>query len=80
MPWMDRKRLLAISRGDKHSVPHVDTRGRFHGYLQAFFSLILRQLEGHAKIHAGNEVRGGDGVGEAAWRLGAELYERRPGS
>ena len=80
MPWTDRKHLLAISGGDKHSVPHVDTRGRFHGYLQAFFSLILRQLEGHAKIHARNEVRGGEGAGEAGRRLGAEPYERRPGS
>lgn len=70
MPWTDRRHLLAISGGDKHSVPHVDTRGRFRGYLQAFFSLVPRQLEGHAKIHAGNEVRGGEGVGEAGRRLG----------
>ena len=70
MPWTDRRCLLAISGGDKHLVPHVDTRGRFREYLQAFFSLVPRQLEGHAKIHAGNEVRGGEGVGEAGRRLG----------
>ena len=82
MPWTDRRRLLAISGGDKQSVPHVDTRGRFCGYLQAFFSLIPRQLEDHAKIHARNEERDGEGVGAAGRRLGLSFTRggQGPGS
>lgn len=81
MPWTDRRHLLAISGGDKHSVPHVDTKGRFRGYLQAFFSLVPRQLEGHAKQDPCREW--GKRWGRSGWgwkKAGAELYERRPGS
>ena len=63
MPWTDRRHLLAISGGDKHSVPHVDTKGRFRGYLQAFFSLVPRQLEGHAKQVGKEWVRLEEGWG-----------------
>lgn len=81
MPWTDRRAPAGYLReGDKHSVPHVDTRGRFRGYLQAFFSLIPRQLKVMPRSMPGDEERK-QGRSRCSWKkAGAELYERRPGS